>query len=426
MQSCDVVIVGAGAAGIGAGLELAGTDLSFVVLEAAERVGGRAFTDRLTLPVAWDHGCHWLHSADVNPLVPWADRLGAVYEKQDRVDHFAIWQDGRFASSQELGEARACTLAAFAAIEGAIDKGNDVSIQDILPDAGRWNAGVRCVLQTMAGADPELVSAPGYGDYEDTDLNWPVLSGCGDLISRMASPLPIRPNVRVEEITQRANAVEVSTTAGTISARAAIITVSTSVLTSGSIRFSRGPAADFLDIMSDLPCGRYEKVALAATELPPEVDGKIFCMIDRGSGAPAIDFQIMLTSPPVLIAHLAGDAAGAAVDEGGPAMIAAATERLVLAFGSEFRRKIVATATSNWTHNPLIRGSYAHARPGAAHQRRKAISAETGNVAFAGEALSPKWSGAAHGAYQSGRDKARQIAGLVKRGAIDRPLRPHC
>ncbi|RMA43768.1 FAD-dependent oxidoreductase [Rhodophyticola porphyridii] len=181
MDFHDVVIVGAGAAGIGAGLELAGTGLNFVVLEAADRVGGRALTDTSGLPVAWDHGCHWLHSADINPLVAWADRLGAAYRTEDRVDHFAIWQAGRFVSATELAEARAATLAAFDAIEAAFEAENDVSIQEILPDAGRWNAGVRCVLQTMAGANPEKVSAPDYFDGEDTDLNWPVISGYGDI-----------------------------------------------------------------------------------------------------------------------------------------------------------------------------------------------------------------------------------------------------
>lgn len=414
LATYDVIIVGAGAAGIGAGLELAERGVSFVLLEAATRVGGRAYTDRSSLSTPWDQGCHWLHSANVNPLVSWADRLGAVYEKEERVDHFSIWRDGRFASADELIEARRSTLAAFAAIDDAAEKAEDVSIQDVLPDAGRWKAGVRCVMQMMAGADPELVSAPGYLHYEDTDVNWPVLSGYGDLIARMASTLPVRLGVPVEEIIQRPGSVELRTPAGPLVAKAAIVTVSTNVLASGAIRFSGGPAAEFPEIVADLPCGVYEKVALAVDALPPETAGKIFCMIDPGTGEPAMDFQITSTSPPVLIAHLAGDVGGAAIDEGAEAMIALARERLVLAFGGSFRKKVVAAGASAWTRNPLVRGSYAHARPGAAHRRMQAISAETGNVAFAGEALSPRWSGAAHGAYQSGRDKARRIAKLVR------------
>ncbi|RMA43767.1 FAD-dependent oxidoreductase [Rhodophyticola porphyridii] len=203
----------------------------------------------------------------------------------------------------------------------------------------------------------------------------------------MASNLPIKLNARVEKVLQGAGSVTLDTSAGTISAKAAIITASTGVLASGSIGFSPGSTTELLDIIGDLPCGKYEKVALAVTDLPPETAGKIFCMIDPGSGARAIDFQIMSTSPPVLIAHLAGDAAGPAIGEGGPAMIALATERLVHAFGSDLRRGIIASGTSDWSHNPLILGSYSNARPGAAAQRRRAISMETDNIVFAGEAF---------------------------------------
>lgn len=412
MPEFDVVIIGAGAAGIGAGLELAGTGLRFVMLEAADRVGGRALTDTTTLPVPWDHGCHWLHSGDVNPLVPWADRLGAAYFKEERQDHFAIWQGGRFASPAELEQAGAATQAAFAAIEAAPSAGRDVSIQQVLPDAGRWTAGVRCILQYMAGADPDQVSAPGYRDYEDTGADWPVVSGYGALIAGMAAGLPIRTGLPVDQIVEHPGTVEIHTPAGQITAGAAIVTVSTNVLTSGAIRFTGGETAAFLETVADLPCGTYEKVAVAVPDLPPEVAGKIFCMVDPGSGQTAVDFQVMPGPPPVFIAHLGGDAAGAAVADGPAAMTALAVERLCLAFGSAFGKRIIATGTSTWRRNPLIGGSYATPRPGAAHQRRRAIAAETGRVGFAGEALSARWPGTAHGAYQSGRDKAREIAGL--------------
>lgn len=413
MPNFDVVIIGAGAAGIGAGLELAETGLHFVVLEAADRIGGRAYTDTASLPVPWDHGCHWLHSADVNPLVPWADRLGAEYRQEEREDHFAIWQGGGFVSAAELAEAGAATQAAFGAIERATEAGHDVSIQAVLPEAGRWSAGVRCILQYMAGADPEQVSAPGYWDYEDTGQDWPVVSGYGALVAGMAAGLPVRTGVRVDEIVQRAGRVEVHTPAGRITARATIVTVSTNVLTSGAIRFTGGEVGGFLDAVADLPCGNYEKVAVAVPDLPPEAAGRIFCMVDPGSGQAAVDFQVMPGPPPVFIAHLGGDAAGEAAAEGPAAMIALAVERLCLAFGSAFRHRIIATGASNWRHDPLIGGSYANPRPGAAHQRRRAIATETGTVGFAGEALSARWPGTAHGAYQSGRDKAREIAKRV-------------
>ncbi len=58
----DVAIVGAGAAGLAAARRLQGLGVSFVVLEARPRIGGRAFTDTETLGAPVDLGGHWLHS----------------------------------------------------------------------------------------------------------------------------------------------------------------------------------------------------------------------------------------------------------------------------------------------------------------------------------------------------------------------------
>ncbi|MFY9292663.1 MAG: FAD-dependent oxidoreductase, partial [Methylorubrum rhodinum] len=64
----DVAVIGAGAAGIAAARLLIGRGLSVVVLEARDRVGGRAVTAALRgHPI--DLGAHWLHAGPVNPLV---------------------------------------------------------------------------------------------------------------------------------------------------------------------------------------------------------------------------------------------------------------------------------------------------------------------------------------------------------------------
>ena len=70
----DVVVIGAGAAGIAAGLSLAASPLKFLLLEARPRLGGRALTSTAAgHPL--DLGCGWLHSADHNP---WTSRLAAA------------------------------------------------------------------------------------------------------------------------------------------------------------------------------------------------------------------------------------------------------------------------------------------------------------------------------------------------------------
>ena len=71
----DVAIIGAGAAGLGAAHALKQSNLSCIVLEARDRVGGRAHTIQAAPDITFDLGCGWLHSADKNSFVAIAERL---------------------------------------------------------------------------------------------------------------------------------------------------------------------------------------------------------------------------------------------------------------------------------------------------------------------------------------------------------------
>jgi len=71
----DIVIVGGGAAGIGAARRLAGAGMSVRLLEAGSRIGGRAWTHEIA-GLELDLGCGWLHSADRNSWVAVANEAG--------------------------------------------------------------------------------------------------------------------------------------------------------------------------------------------------------------------------------------------------------------------------------------------------------------------------------------------------------------
>ena len=73
----DIVVVGAGAAGIAAARRLsASRGLKFVVLEASSEPGGRCITDNRTFGIPFDRGAHWIHAADINPLVRLGPQVG--------------------------------------------------------------------------------------------------------------------------------------------------------------------------------------------------------------------------------------------------------------------------------------------------------------------------------------------------------------
>jgi monoamine oxidase len=77
----DIAIIGAGAAGLGAARALENSGLSVIVLEARDRVGGRAHTVQAAPDVIFDLGCGWLHSADKNSFIKIAEQLNFEIDK---------------------------------------------------------------------------------------------------------------------------------------------------------------------------------------------------------------------------------------------------------------------------------------------------------------------------------------------------------
>ncbi len=103
----DVVVIGAGAAGLAAGKRLAPSGLSFVILEARERIGGRAQT-RIVNGLPLDLGCGWLHSADRNPWTGIAadlgftiDRTAPVWTRQSLDIGFSRQDQAAFAAASD-------------------------------------------------------------------------------------------------------------------------------------------------------------------------------------------------------------------------------------------------------------------------------------------------------------------------------------
>ena len=78
----DVAIIGAGAAGIAAARRLTNASRSVLLIDALDRLGGRAWTlEAAGLPL--DMGCGWLHSAERNPWAEVAEAAGAPVDRSN-------------------------------------------------------------------------------------------------------------------------------------------------------------------------------------------------------------------------------------------------------------------------------------------------------------------------------------------------------
>ena len=63
----DVVVIGAGAAGLAATNYLMQKGKTVICIEADNHIGGRVYTDNLIFGVPYDLGAHWIESSKKNP-----------------------------------------------------------------------------------------------------------------------------------------------------------------------------------------------------------------------------------------------------------------------------------------------------------------------------------------------------------------------
>src|SRR5258706_145977 len=140
----DAVVVGAGAAGIAAGRRLAAAGKRFVVLEAADEVGGRCITDTKTFGIPYDRGARWIYAADINPLAKLGMQSGLDIYAAPPGQRMRIGR--RYAREGEMEDFLASLVRANTAIADAARK-SDVACAQALPkELGEWRPTIEFVL----------------------------------------------------------------------------------------------------------------------------------------------------------------------------------------------------------------------------------------------------------------------------------------
>ena len=392
----DIVVIGAGAAGIAAGRRLAESGADFLIVEAGSRVGGRAWTRGIEgHPL--DLGCGWFHSADRNPWVALAEALGAPVDRT-RPAWGRQFDDLGFSRDAQRAAARA-----FAAFDDRLRTRPPESdcARDALDPASEWNDYLEARSGYVNGAGLGALSVADYLAYDnaDTDVNWRPPAGYGALVAQAAAGLPIRLGCTASRIDWSGARLAIETSAGTIDARAAIVCVPTSVLAREALVFN--PALpDKHGAAAALPLGLANKLFLyleGADELPPDCH-----LIGNPHRAATGSYYLRPFGRPMIEAFFGGVGAEGLEAAGPEATIDFAREELSELFGSSFGRRLRPLALSAWREAAGIYGSYSHACPGSAGMRARLAEPVAGRIFFAGEACSAHDFSTAHGAYETG------------------------
>jgi monoamine oxidase len=394
-NSVDVAIIGAGAAGLAAGRVLHEAGADVLILEARNRIGGRAWTSP-TEGFPLDLGAGWLHSADVNPLSKAIeaagfpiDRTPPPWERQSQNHEFSAEDQRAFrAALAELEE----RIAAQAAT------GEDRAVAELFDADGRWNALLDAFSSVYNGAPFRDVSVIDYDRYTDTDVNWRVADGYGAGLAALAAA-PVSLGVKVGRVEHGGREVRLVTDHGVLTARAAVVAVPTAALSREVLTFDP-PLPDKVEAATGLPLGLADKLFLhldEAAELPK--DGHLFGRTGRVDTA---GYHLRPFGRPLIEVFVGGDTAWALEGQGEGALLDFATAELVDLLGSDIRRRIRPLAGSAWGADPFAGGSYSHALPGCSPMRAVLASPVNDRLFFAGEACSKTFFSTVHGAWIRG------------------------
>jgi monoamine oxidase len=424
-READIVVIGAGVAGIAAARRIAAAGRKVIVIEADSRIGGRCVTDVASFDVPFDRGARWLHNPDSNPLLKLGRAAGLDVAPVTLGQKIRVGR--RFARAGETEEFLAALVRANRAIDDASRGRLDMSCASALPkDLGDWAATAEFVLGASAfGKDLKDLSAMDKAHALDRSAMLGCRQGLGTLIAKLGEALPVSLSTPATRVAWSNRDVAIETPSGKIAARAAIVTVSSNVLANGAIKFAPDFPKRQLDAAAKLSLGSYDHIAL---QLPGNPTGlaRDEMLIEQSNSTRTAMMLANVGGSSLCIMDVAGAFGSDLSAQGEQAMTAFAKEWLTKLFGSETAAAVKKSSATRWNAAPYVLGAMSAATPGT-QPSRKILTEPIGSLFLAGEATHETLWGTVDGAWESGEraaDAALRKIGAIKDEPIEAPARP--
>lgn len=413
----DVVIVGAGVAGLSAAKHLASQGISFIVVEASHRIGGRAYSEEIGPNTWFDLGCAYLVAGpdaktredERNPLIDYAFQSGAVIEEYLHPTRY-IYNGSPLNTEQEIAIER-YFADCDAAIKRVSETGTDPAISDVIDVDSPYLAPYADMMAVTVPKDLDQSSTADYYFGPGEHVNFNTQRGYGNLVAHWGSDIEVSLNSKVESVDWTGREIHVRTSKGSIRARCLISTVSTGVLAAQQINFEPHLPDWKVKSIQEITMGAENKIGVHFTEqvFAPEDSGYYQVWSDEKPGA-YVDVNLVSTN--IVTVFIGGRFSIWMEQQGQAAAREFAIEKIVDIFGNDIRKSVGRTIATAWVTDPWTFGSYASANPGQYQQREQLPKPIDGKLFFAGEATA--WAnGTANGAFWSGVRAAREVTSVL-------------
>ena len=410
----DVVVIGAGAAGLAAARTLLERGKSVVVLEARDRIGGRAHTDTATFGVPYDRGCHWLHSAHLNPWVDYGKGHGFDIYAAPLGDWppRALYVGDRRATAQEASDYRRAYESLTSAVSAAGRSGSDVSPASLFDVSAPWHQlAANMIGPWSMGKDLDHFSCTDWWSGEGGN-DWYCRQGFGALVAHYGHGLPVRLSSPATRVRWDGQGVRVDTAAGVLEADAVVVTVSNGVLASGKLAFLPDLDASKHSAFEQISMGSYNHIALLFADDVVGL-GEDAYLAYHSESPEATAFITNISGTPLNFGWVGGRFGRELESAGESDAVDFGLAALVGMLGSGIREKFVKGSFTRWSQDEWTLGSYASAEPGFAHLRAALRAPVADRIFFAGEACHRSLWATCAGAYLSGIETAREVADMI-------------
>ncbi|MCA9980511.1 MAG: FAD-dependent oxidoreductase, partial [Anaerolineales bacterium] len=418
----DVLIIGAGMAGLAAAHALTQAGVRVRVLEGRERLGGRIHTSQAWPDTPLDMGASWIHGPEGNPLTAVAAQANAQTIATSYDSAITYNSDGQPLSDEDEEEIESLSEALADLLAEAQDEDPDRPIQAIVDTAVAANAlsaeerrWVDFILSSTleheyAGSAAEL-STHWFDDgdeFDGQDVLFP--EGYGQLTDFLARGVPVELGQVVRSIRWEEGRVVVESDTAVYEAEAAIITLPLGVLQAGTVTFSPALPRAKQQAIDSLGMGLLNKCYLRFPRQfwPRNVDWLQYIPERKGEWVEWVNFSA-ITDQPILLGFNAADFGRETESWTDEQIVASAMQTLRQIFGADIPDP-EAYQLTRWASDPLAGGSYSFNALGSTPDMRDALAEPLADTLFwAGEATSRDYFGTVHGAYLSGVAAAEAV-----------------
>lgn len=414
-SSIDVLIIGAGLAGLACARRLKSAGKAVVVLEARQRLGGRVLTSRqLGYPI--DLGASWLHGISNNMLFPIA--TSQAYLRMVPTNYDDAITFGPNAEPWGLNRTRRAANWIESFVRDAERSGSISSpLSRRVPAGASPDQEFELIADVVheVGADLGQIAAK-YPQGDGLDLRGAdvmVPAGLDELVKYLATGIDIRLGQDVRLIKNGRRGVSITTSTGAVfSAKSVCCTAPLGVLQNNSIRFEPAlPAAKMIAIKG-LGMGLLDKIILQF----PSVfwDQKQLIRNDStNQGLWAEWYNLMpVIGRPVLMGFNAASTAKQIARMPDTAIVASALAELRRCYPTKTIPAPSGYLLTRWGLDPYALGSYSYIRVGSSPSYREELGRPWNSLVFAGEAISTQFPATMQGAFRSGEEAANKLMAL--------------